>query len=191
MPWFWVPRAWWPWRSGSRSERPAPLCAAGAGRAHRPDAHRGHQLAGRVHLPDRAIPGPTTTVTSGSKITRLWRLNGSSKPRKRLISQRTERVLLSEGYRCARHFRLRFQEQSTGTFGTEIKGTPTRAEKAVWKNAGLVGFFLKKGWMNLGPWEQAWRLIKWWPTIQTQASLAAAGSTYLVPVNVTGKFETL
>jgi exonuclease III len=73
----------------------------------------------------------------------------------------------------------------------DLNITRTRAEKAVWKNAGLVGFFLKKGWMNLGPWEQAWRLIKWWPTIQTQASLAAAGSTYLVPVNVTGKFETL
>jgi hypothetical protein len=57
---------------------------------HRPDAHRGHQLAGRVHLPDRAIPGPATTVTSGSKITRFWRLNGSSKPRKGLLSQRTE-----------------------------------------------------------------------------------------------------
>jgi hypothetical protein len=57
--------------------------AAPPDRAHRPDAHGGHQLAGRVHLPDRAIPGPAVTVTSGSKITRHWRLNGSSKTPKR------------------------------------------------------------------------------------------------------------
>src|ERR1700689_4733664 len=67
------------------SERPTfHRCAAGADRAHRPDAHRGHQLAGRVHLPDRAIPGAATTVTSGSKITRFWRLTAfqnAGKPR--------------------------------------------------------------------------------------------------------------
>ena len=99
-------------------------CAAGADRAHRPDAHRGYQLAGRVHLPDRAIPGPAVTVTSGSKITRLWRLNGSSNPLKGLLSQSTERPLSSAGYRCARHFCPCFCGSSTGTFGTEIKGTP-------------------------------------------------------------------
>jgi hypothetical protein len=27
-----------------------------------------------------------------------------------------------------RHFRPRFQQQSTGTFGTEIKGTPRAAD---------------------------------------------------------------
>src|SRR5271156_5344978 len=36
--------------------------AARADRRHRPDAHGGHQLAGRVHLPDRAIPGSATAV---------------------------------------------------------------------------------------------------------------------------------
>jgi DNA-binding transcriptional LysR family regulator len=35
--------------------------------------------------------------------------------------------LLSGSYRCAQHFRPRFRKQSTGTFGTEIKGTPTDA----------------------------------------------------------------
>ena len=97
---------------------------AGADRAHRANAYRGHQFAGRVHLPDRAIPGPATTVTSGSKITRFWRLNGSSERRQTLLSQRTERSLYSAGYRCARHFRPRFRRQSSGTFGTEIKGRP-------------------------------------------------------------------
>jgi hypothetical protein len=98
--------------------------AAGADRTHRPDAHGGHQLAGRFHLPDRAISGPATTVTSSSKITRLGRLNGSSKRRKGQLSQRTERSLYSAGYRCTGEFRPRFRKQSTGTFATEIKGTP-------------------------------------------------------------------
>ena len=69
--------------------------------------------------------------------------------------------------------------------------TRARAERSVWRNAGLIGFFLKKGWMHQTPWEQAWRLVKWWPSIVKQASIAAPGSTYLVQVNPTGKFETL
>lgn len=67
----------------------------------------------------------------------------------------------------------------------------TRAERPVWKSSGLVGFFLKKGWINLTPWDQAWRLVKWWPTIVEQARLAAPGSTYAVDVNAKGKLETL
>jgi hypothetical protein len=67
----------------------------------------------------------------------------------------------------------------------------TRAERPVWKAAGLVGFFLKKGWMSQPPWEQAWRLVKWWPSITEQARLATPGSTYGVQLNFTGKFETL
>jgi hypothetical protein len=69
--------------------------------------------------------------------------------------------------------------------------TRVKAERTVWKNAGLIGFFLKKGWMSQTPWEQAWRLVKWWPSIVKQANIAAPGSTYLVQVNPTGKFETL
>ena len=57
-------------------------CATRTGGANRPDAHRGHQFARRVYLPDRAVQGSTATVTSGSKITRLCRLND---PRKRPI----------------------------------------------------------------------------------------------------------
>ena len=67
----------------------------------------------------------------------------------------------------------------------------TRAERVVWRGAGLIGFFLKKGWINLPPWEQAWRLVKWWPTLVAQARIAAPGSTYGVQVNPTGRLETL
>ena len=41
--------------------------AARPDRAHRPEAHRGHKFSGRVHLPDRAISGSATTVTSAAK----------------------------------------------------------------------------------------------------------------------------
>lgn len=67
----------------------------------------------------------------------------------------------------------------------------TRAEKPVWKSAGLIGFFLKKGWINIDPWDQAWRIIKWWPTIIAQARIAAPGSTFGVQLSPTGKLETI
>jgi hypothetical protein len=67
----------------------------------------------------------------------------------------------------------------------------TKAEKPIWKSAGLIGFFLKKGWINIGPWDQAWRLVKWWPTIVAAARIAAPGATFGVQVNPTGKLETL
>lgn len=66
-----------------------------------------------------------------------------------------------------------------------------RAERPVWKAAGLVGFFLKKGWINITPWDQAWRLVHWWPDIVKQAHFAAPGSAYGVSLNYTGKFDTL
>jgi hypothetical protein len=46
------------------------LCRRGGSGAS-PDAHGGHQLAGSVQLPHRALRGRAITVTSGSKITRL------------------------------------------------------------------------------------------------------------------------
>ena len=66
-----------------------------------------------------------------------------------------------------------------------------RLEKAVWRNAKLVGFFLARGWMNLEPLDQAWRLVKWWPAVLRQAGLAAPGSTYLLSVNAKQVVETL
>jgi hypothetical protein len=73
----------------------------------------------------------------------------------------------------------------------DLNITRARAERPVWRSAGLIGFFLKKGWINLTPWDQAWRLVKWWPTIAAQAAIAAKGATYAVSVNPTGKIETL
>lgn len=82
-------------------------------------------------------------------------------------------------------------EQGWIVITADLNIVRTRAERPVWKSSGLVGFFLKKGWMSLTPWDQAWRLVKWWPVIVEQARLAAPGSTYAVQVNPTGKLETL
>jgi hypothetical protein len=67
----------------------------------------------------------------------------------------------------------------------------TRAERPIWKGAGLIGFFLKRGWINLDSWEQGWRMVKWWPTVISAATAAAPGATFGVGVNPTGKLETL
>src|SRR5271157_5689964 len=47
----------------------AAMGTARTDRAHRPHSHRGYQFARRVQLPDRAVPAPTATIASGSKIT--------------------------------------------------------------------------------------------------------------------------
>lgn len=66
----------------------------------------------------------------------------------------------------------------------------TRAEKGIWKEAKLIGFFLKAGWIEIPQWDQASRLFKIWPLIVKQTSLVATGTTFLVPVKGE-KFETL
>jgi hypothetical protein len=43
------------------------------------------------------------------------------------LPHRTERPLHSAAYRCLPQIRREFHQQSTGTFGTQIKGTPLPA----------------------------------------------------------------
>ena len=68
--------------------------------------------------------------------------------------------------------------------------TSGRAERQAWKEAGLTGFFLAKGWAGLPLWDQAWKLIQWWPRIVDQTGKVRAGATFLVPVKGT-QFEQL
>jgi hypothetical protein len=65
------------------------------------------------------------------------------------------------------------------------------AEKAVWKSAKLMGFFLAKGWMNITPMDQAWRLIKWWPDVIKQVDIGAPGATYSLGLNPLKKIDTI
>ena len=64
------------------------------------------------------------------------------------------------------------------------------AIKIAWKKAGLVGFVLRPAWQAFSPMEQAWRLIRMWPTIVNQCRLAAPGSTYELGIQG-GKIRTL
>jgi len=38
-------------------------------------------------------------------------------------------------------------------------------EREAWRSSGMTAFFLAKGWGNQQFWEQAWRLVRWWPRI--------------------------
>lgn len=55
-------------------------------------------------------------------------------------------------------------------------------ERAVWQKAKLVGFFLAPAWLKLRMWDQAWHLVRKWPSVRDQAKLAAAGSTFEVRI---------
>ena len=61
-------------------------------------------------------------------------------------------------------------------------------EIRAWKEAGHTTFFLKKGWSQTGFWEQAQKLVKYFPDIMVMASRAPRGSMHFV--NVNGKMES-
>ncbi len=56
-----------------------------------------------------------------------------------------------------------------------------------WRSSQLSGFFLKKGWSQLKLWDQAHRLIRFWPSIMAVASRVEAGAVFLVPTAFRGK----
>lgn len=61
-------------------------------------------------------------------------------------------------------------------------------ERAAWLESQLTMFFLRS-FADLATWEQAARLVKWWPAIVKQAQHAKRGSGYQVRVN--GRIEPL
>ena len=63
-------------------------------------------------------------------------------------------------------------------------------ELQAWKEAGLIVFFLRKSWLSIGFWDQAWQLIKQWPRIPSVASGARPGQGFLVPLRGTS-FDTV
>jgi hypothetical protein len=58
-------------------------------------------------------------------------------------------------------------------------------EREAWLSSGLTAFFFAKGWTNIKFWDQAWRLIKWWPAIVDQASRIRPGAGFIVPLKST------
>jgi hypothetical protein len=59
-----------------------------------------------------------------------------------------------------------------------------KAEAAVLRGSQLTFFALKRGWINIGLHEQAWRLVKVWSRIVDEARKATKPTVFEVPVNV-------
>ena len=64
-------------------------------------------------------------------------------------------------------------------------------ERRAWKEAQLLTFFLAKAWRHQKFWDQAWRLVRWWPFIVQQATLVRPGAAFEISVNPTGRFKQL
>jgi len=73
----------------------------------------------------------------------------------------------------------------------DFKITTNPQNREALRASGLTTFILKKGWINHTPWEQAWRLVKWWPRIIAAAESIQQGLVYAVPVNPSSKLRPL
>ena len=56
-------------------------------------------------------------------------------------------------------------------------------EKQAWLESGLTIFFLEKRWLQIGYWNLAWKLVKWWPHIIEQAERITSGVGFRVLVS--------
>ncbi|MHA7681997.1 PIN-like domain-containing protein [Cupriavidus sp. PET2-C1] len=55
------------------------------------------------------------------------------------------------------------------------------------RRAGLIVFFLDKGWSNHRFWDIAHNLVRWWPRIIEQSEGIKGGAAFKVPFNFSGK----
>lgn len=60
--------------------------------------------------------------------------------------------------------------------------TKSKAEKKVWQESGLTGFFFGDKWSSRAYWKQAEDIVAWWPRIVLEARGAKPGTGYLIPV---------
>jgi len=72
----------------------------------------------------------------------------------------------------------------------DIRISQNQFERRAWLNSGLTAFFFAKGWTTISLWDQAWRLIKWWPAIVEQAARIRPGAGFIVPLK-SSKLEQL
>ena len=56
-------------------------------------------------------------------------------------------------------------------------------EICAWQQAGHTTFFLKKGWINLTFWDQAWKFVKVFPELLATAETAPRGSVFFITPN--------
>jgi hypothetical protein len=72
----------------------------------------------------------------------------------------------------------------------DVRISRNEFERRAWRESGLTAFFLAKGWSGLRLWDQAWRLVKWWPDIVAQAEKIRPGAGFIVPLR-SSKLEQL
>ena len=63
--------------------------------------------------------------------------------------------------------------------------------RAIWRASGLTAFFLARSWLGMSLLDQAWRIIRWWPVIVSQAELVSPGAGFEVPAKPTMKFRQI
>ena len=56
-------------------------------------------------------------------------------------------------------------------------------EIRAWHEAGHTTFFLKKGWLDLQTWDQAWKFVKVFPEMLATAEKAHKGSAFFITPN--------
>lgn len=56
-------------------------------------------------------------------------------------------------------------------------------EIKAWQEAGHTTFFLKKGWIDLTFWDQAWKFAKVFPDMVATAERARKGSAFFITPN--------
>jgi hypothetical protein len=72
----------------------------------------------------------------------------------------------------------------------DVRISRNEFERRAWLESRMTAFFLAKGWTVLKLWDQAWRLMKWWPDIVAQAERISPGAGFTVPLRST-KLEQL
>ncbi|PTB21610.1 hypothetical protein C9I57_08250 [Trinickia symbiotica] len=55
-------------------------------------------------------------------------------------------------------------------------------EREALRRAGLIVFFLDKGWSNHQFWDKAHNLVRWWPRIIDQSEGIKGGAAFKVPL---------
>ncbi|WP_124093556.1 DUF5615 family PIN-like protein [Burkholderia gladioli] len=60
-------------------------------------------------------------------------------------------------------------------------------EREALRRAGLIVFFLDRGWSSHKFWDKAYSLVRWWPRIVEQAEGMAGGAAFKVPYAFAGK----
>lgn len=64
----------------------------------------------------------------------------------------------------------------------EARAAKNRHERDAWRRSGLPTVLLNRAWARQTRWEQARRLVRWWPRILDQAGQLSPGQILKVPL---------